>query len=289
MPELPEVETTIRYLKKRILNRKIEDVWSDAPKQLLKNRSDFNSFQKEAIGRKILGVRRLGKNILIDLSGEKVLLIHQKMTGHLLVGKWKSEKGRLTATSGGALNDKVNGYIHLIFTLSEGIMLALSDVRKFAKAVIFNDWQEKSMKDITTLGPDPLKINFENFKKRFTKKSGKIKQVLTDQSVFAGIGNIYSDEILWEAGIHPLRKADDLSQNESKALYSATRGMLKKGIKYEGASMSDYRKPDGMPGGYASHRKVYRKTGEKCARDGAFIKRMKIGGRSAHYCPYHQR
>ena len=300
MPELPEVETTIGFLNKRIINRRIKDVWTDSAK-IIKKPADFKIFKREIKNKKIERIWRKGKNIIFNLSEGKILLIHQKLTGHLLVGYWIMDNGYWKPKSRGFLGEKVNTYIHLLFTLDNGLMLGLSDLRKFAKVLLVSKDEFENLKDLRELGPEPLDktFSFEKFKERFENKKaakgeprqrrGKIKQVLMDQTVIAGIGNIYSDEILWEAKIHPLENVKMLDNGKLRKIYKAMQKILKKGIELRGESFSDYRMPNGEKGGFDKYRKVYRRKGEKCSRCGALIEKIKTGGRSAHFCPLCQK
>jgi len=290
MPELPEVETTVRSLQKKVLNRTFLDVWTDA-KKLIKKPKNFRIFKREIKKKKIEKIWRRGKNIIFELSGDKILLIHQKMTGHLLVGRWVSKKGKWESIKAGPLRDPMNRFLHVVFFLDNKEMLSLSDLRKFAKIVLMNKKDFETSEDVRKIGPEPLdkKFNFKVFKKRILKSSGKIKQVLMNQEVIAGIGNIYSDEILWEAKINPFRPTCNLSEKDLIKIYTATKKILRRGIKAKGESFSDYRMPDGRRGGFDKFRMVYKKEGKKCFRCGAIIKREKIGGRSAHFCPACQR
>ena len=168
MPELPEVETVVKGLNQKVRGLTIKDVWSDWPKYFKPHRS-LAKFKKQVAGKKIIKAARRGKNILIELSGGKLLLIHQKMTGHLLVGKWQHNKkgdGR-TRTSGywqskgpGPLSDPKNDFIHLMFFLSNSQQLALSDVRKFAKVLCASKEEILNSEDLTSLGPEPLETGF---------------------------------------------------------------------------------------------------------------------------------
>ena len=285
MPELPEVETTVRDLKKKILGRTIVEVWSDFPKMIKKPES-FEQFKKRIKGKRIEKVWRRGKNILIDLSDNKTLLIHQKLTGHLLLGKWKKEKGKWVSEVKGPLSeDPMNKFLHLIFFLDNKEMLALSDLRKFAKVELVE--KKEIQKELSSLGPEPLSkdFTFEKFQEVLKRKKGKIKQVLMDQEVLAGIGNIYSDEILWQAKIHPLKETKTLKKEELRKIYKAMREILAQAIRLGGESISDFRRPSGEKGGFDKMRKVYRRQGERCFRCKTPIKRIKIGGRSAHFCP----
>ena len=324
MPELPEVQTIVNDLNKKVKGLTITDAWTDWPKYFRRSKGGFEGFKKEIKNKKILRIWRLGKNIIFDLSGGKKALIHQKMTGHLLVGTWnlelarpqrlrRSEVGRGTwySKEGGLLTERVNGYIHVMFWLkgksslptppkqplrlrrpgakaSKGTMLALSDLRKFAKVLVVDEKHFKNLEDIKNIGPDPLKpsFNFEEFKSLITKKRGVVKKVLMDQNVISGIGNIYADDILFTAKIHPLRKVEKLSAKELKEIFGATLKILKKAVKLRGTSTSDYRDTSGKKGGYGNVRLVYQREGEKCSNKcGGIIKRIKIGSRSAHFCP----
>jgi len=288
MPELPEVETTIRDLKNKVLKRTFIDVWTDFPK-IVKKPKSFAEFKKEIKNRKIEKIWRAGKNIIFDLSGNLSLLIHQKLTGHLLYGKWKLEKGKWQAENGPLKDDPMNRFLHLIFWLDNNRQLALSDLRKFAKVELWGKEDLKNSKGFQSLGTDALKISFEKFKGNLKKKKGKIKQVLMDQTVISGIGNIYSDEILFAAKVHPLRQIQELREEDFRNIYQVMGKILKKAIELQGESISDYRTLSGEKGGFDKLRRVYRREGETCFRCGTKIKRVKIGGRSAHYCSKCQR
>ena len=285
MPELPEVETTVLDLQKKVLGRTFIDVWTDS-KNLIKKPGSFDEFKRGIKGKKIKKVWRRGKNILLDLSDNKTLLIHQKLTGHLLLGKWQLKEGKWQAKiSGPLLKDPMNRFLHLIFWLDNGQQLALSDLRKFAKIELLN--QEELKKELSSFGPEPLERDFslEKFKETLRQSQGKIKQVLMDQTVIAGIGNIYSDEILWQAKAHPFKEIKRLSDEELKRIYRAMREILPKAIEVGGESISDFRRISGERGYFDKERKVYRREGEKCSRCGNIIKRIKLAGRSAHFCP----
>jgi formamidopyrimidine-DNA glycosylase len=285
MPELPEVEISVKDLKEKVLGRTFINVWTDF-KKIIKKPKNFDLFRKEIKGKKIEKIWRRGKNIIFDLSGNKKLLIHQKLTGHLLFGKWKKEnKDWISEIEGPIKDDPMNRFLHLIFFFKDGWQLALSDLRKFAKVELLT--KEELEKELEKLGPEPLEkdFTFEKFKKCLENKKGKIKQVLMDQETIAGIGNIYSDEILWQAKIHPFKDVSKLSESEILGIYRAMREILPKAIELGGESISDFRRISGEKGEFDSMRKVYRREGEKCSRCGTMIKRIKLAGRSAHYCP----
>lgn len=312
MPELPEVETTVRGLNKRVLGRTFIDVWSDW-KKMVKKPGDFETFRKEIRGKKIKKIWRRAKNIIFDLSpanfesknkdklsaGHKIpklvgdksegysLLVHQKMTGHLIVGKWRTENGKWVPIKKGPLGEKINTFLRLIFFLDNGEMIALSDLRKFAKAELWKTEDLLRSTEFGKLGPEPLdkSFTFVKFTQLFERKKGKIKQVIMNPEFIAGIGNIYSSEALWRAKVHPLKDASKLTKKELKALYDSIRKVLLLGIKLGGESFSDYRNIEGKKGRFDPERKVYQREKERCAKCKTPIRRLKIGGRSAFFCP----
>ncbi len=285
MPELPEVETIVRYLQKKIIKRKIKRIWTDFPK-MIKEPADLKEFKRKIKDKTILGIRRKGKNIIFQLSAGYYLLIHQKLTGHLLYdGQWERKNKEWQATKQGAIqDDPANRFIHLIFFLDNDKQLALSDLRKFAKVELWDN-KEKLEEAIAEIGPDALSLSLAQFKEIVKERKTKIKQLLLDQSLIAGVGNIYSDEALFRAGIHPLTPAARLQDEEIALLHKELRKILKKSIELQGESFSDYRKPDGQKGSFDSYIKIYRRQGKKCFNCGAIIKKGRLGSRSFHYCP----
>ncbi len=272
MPELPEVQTTINGLQAKVLNRAFVDVWSDWEK-MVKRPRDFALFKKELRGKKIMRVWRRAKNVIFELSQGYSLLVHMKMTGHLLVEPWAS--------------DPMNGFLHLIFTLDDGRKIALSDMRKFAKVELWKTEELLTSPDFLRIGPEPLESNFtfEIFAGRLAKKRGRIKQVIMDPYVIAGVGNIYASEALWWAKIHPEKRVEQLTKKELQLLYGAIINVLRAGIDFGGESFSDYRNVDGLPGKFGSQRQVYKREKLECARCGTPVGRIMFGGRSAFYCP----
>ncbi len=305
MPELPEVHTTVQGLNKKLKGKKIIDVWSsyDSPshkgKPNIKNVHYFKNFRQAVVGAKFLKAERRGKNILIHLSNGHTVLIHMKMTGHLLYGQYKfgnsggNTVGFWRATDDGPLQNPRNQYIRLVFSLSDKKHLAFSDLRKFGKVLVFPTKKLGLLPDLADLGPEPLEKSF-TYKKflerlaRWPKRA--IKQILMDQSVIAGIGNIYSDEMLWASGIHPVSFASKIPEKYLKSLFKEMKLVLARGIHFGGDSESDYRNIDGESGKFQNKHHAYRHTGETCSRRacGGTITRMKVGGRSAHFCPKHQ-
>lgn len=324
MPELPEVHTTATGLDRRIRGLRIVDAWTDynSPfhinKGSIKDPAYFAYFKKAVIGARVAQVGRRAKNVLIRLDTGDMIIIHMKMTGHIIHGRYildakKSRSGGKDPWSPAtdehpALFDPFNRFIHFVLTLSDDAdaggrdsretQLVLSDMRKFAKVALVPAAEIDTTFHLKGIGPEPLEpsFSFDIFQARLERKpNGKIKTVLMDQSVIAGVGNIYSDEALWRAGIHPEERVKDIRAGLLKKLYSATVAVLEKGIDFGGDSMSDYRNIDGEPGKFQAKHEAYRKTGKPCGRiiDGkrcpGTIRRKVVGGRSAHFCDVHQK
>ncbi len=283
MPELPEVQTTVNGLNRTVKGRRIIDVWTDYESKLKMHRGSvkepkfFINFKKQIKNQKIIKAERRAKNILIHLSNNKTILAHMKMTGYFFYNPPKDAP-----------------FVHLDFTLDNGKHLAFSDMRKFAKVTLVDTNKLGESIHLNHLGPEPLdrSFTFKIFKERLMKKpKGKVKTVLMDQTLISGIGNIYSDEILWRANVHPLSTPRTIPEKNLKMMYKAVRETLKKGIDFGGDSMSDYRNINGERGEFQDHHRAYRKTGKKCSKSKCkgIIKRLVVGTRSAHFCPIHQK
>jgi len=312
MPELPEVQTTVTGLNRTITSLTITDVWTDynspyfTGSDTIKDPAYFKHFKKEILGKKIISVSRRAKNILIHLeaSGKSAfgptILIHMKMTGHIIIGRYmfdaKKKKDPWTPAPDErkALHDPFNKFIHFVLSFSNGKQLAFSDMRKFAKVTLLTNHQEH----LSDLGPEPLgkEFTYPLFKERLSRKpAGKIKTTLMDQTIISGVGNIYSDEALFRASIHPEEQVKNISDESLKKLYVATKKVLEKGIDFGGDSMSDYRNIDGERGKFQEQHQAYRKTGTLCSLRingkicGGTIQRKIVGGRSAHFCSVHQK
>lgn len=295
MPELPEVQTIIDDLNKKIKGETIVGFWSDWKKSV---RMPLEKFTKEIKGKKVLGARRIGKNILIGLSGGKTLYIHLKMTGHLLV---KSEKfspkadqplaEKVKNSEKDYFKEKVNQYIHHIFYLKSGKTLEFSDLRKFGKIILAGTEKVGSIKEIKSLGVDAMtkEFTFEKLNEIIDGRKTKIKLLLMDQNKIAGIGNIYANEILFEAGILPTRPANKTKKEERKKLYEAIQKILAKAIKLRGTSDSDYRDTAGAPGKFQEILRVYRQAGKKCSKCDTIVKRITLGQRGTFFCPVCQK
>lgn len=302
MPELPEVQTTVSGLSRVLPKQIIKDIWTDWPKMfhesknpLLPSGPTFLNFKKSLVGAKIISVSRRGKNIIFILSNGKAFIVHMRMTGHLLYGKWQIENGKWRPVDKkGPLNDPFNRFAHVVLSLSSGNKLVFSDTRKFGRFDLENSKNIEHSPQLSHLGPEPLETSFtlKEFTSRLaTRPRGKIKPILLDQRTVAGIGNIYSDEMLWRAGIHPESQVSKISLDKVKLLYLEMKRVLKSGISFGGDSMSDYRNIFGEKGRFQEKHNAYRRTGKICGKKecGGIIKRKMIGGRSSHFCSTHQK
>lgn len=271
MPELPEVETVVRGLRHALVGRTFTRVNVLWPGEIA--RPDPATFAKRLVGQRVEALDRRGKYVASQLSDD-VLLIHLKMTGRLYVA-------RPGETRGGE-----DRWVRVTLSLDDGRELRFSDARKFGRMYLVN-----RMEEITgALGPEPLAADFtlEAFRGRLSSRAGTIKPLLLNQAFVAGVGNIYADEALWQAQIDPRRKADTLNAEEIAALYQAIRDTLSDGIRYEGASVSWYRKPDGTRGQSQNHLSVYDREDEPCPRCGTPIRKIWLGQRGTHFCPHCQ-
>lgn len=284
MPELPEVETVIRDLRKEVIGRSFTDLWTNVENMIKKDTVD--SLKEKIIGRKIKSLRRRGKNIIIDLDNDKILLVHQKIAGHLLLGKWKFENDFWTAPKGPLSDDPINKFLHVVFSLDDQRQIALSDVRKFAKVQFFEN-EEDLQEEFKDLGPEPLEDSFtlDIFKKLIKGKKGKIKQILMDQNFIVGVGNIYASEILFRAKIHPEERVDKLNDDDLKNIYEGIRFILSESIKLRGDSFSDFRTIYGEKGESYKIIQVYQRQGTPCVNCGTKIERISLGGRGSFFCP----
>lgn len=336
MPELPEVQTTVNGLNKKAKGCTIIDVWTNyeskhyIKKEEIKNPFYFTRFKEAVIGSTITRATRRGKNILIHLSNGFTILIHMKMTGHMMIGNYvfdpkKSPHGvndPWFSKDKGPLTDPFNRFIRLVFTLETSkkidgknvaqkpTHLVMSDMRKFGKVTLIKTDNLETSLHLADIGPEPLddKFTYNIFIERLKlRPHGKIKTVLMEPNIIAGIGNIYSDEILWLAGVHPEERVETLLQRSVrggakklastlqkvvlKTMYAAVKSTLLRGIDFGGDSMSDYRNIDGERGSFQGQHNAYRKTGLPCKRRGCkgTIRRKKVGGRSAHFCDVHQK
>lgn len=267
MPELPEVEIIKRGLTRLIIGKKILDITTDSPKQV---QPSLSVMKKAVIGETIKKFDRRAKLLQIFLSNGKILVVHLKMTGRLLVRK----KGA-----------KPDDWQHVTFTLSGDKELRFADLRKFGWVRFLKSKKELD-KILAKFGPDALDgISLKEFQTVLSKSRRAVKLVIMDQSKIAGVGNIYASDALNLAKIKPHHPANKLSKNEAKILLQAIKKVLSAGIKYRGASDQYYLDALGHKGSYQEHFLTYNREGKKCFNCGGEIKKIKLGGRGTYYCP----
>ena len=268
MPELPEVETVVRGLRQCLTGQTIAGVTVHWARSI--GRPDPEAFIARVTGRTVQTVNRRGKWIVICLDEGQALLVHLRMTGQLLF------------EGSGCRPDK---YARVIFHLESGCRLRFSDMRKFGRLILTNDPGDV----LDDLGPEPLGASFtvERFQQMLSQRRGRIKSLLLDQRFLVGLGNIYVNEALWQARIHPLRSGDSLSTAEVGALYDAIRSILRAAIGEGGTTLANgnYRQADGAAGEFASELLAYDREGEPCACCGAEIERITVGQRGTYVCP----
>ena len=267
MPELPEVETVVRGLRAPLIGRRIEGMWHDWAPTVHSPGAD--EFAARIAGQAVSAVDRRGKYILIKLEHE-TLVVHLKMSGRLYVADAESA-------------NEADRWVHVRFDLDNGRQLRFSDVRKFGRVYLTNDLSSL----LGHLGPEPLSDDFTlaGFRAGLEGRARAIKAHLLDQEVVAGVGNIYADEALFQAGIHPALAAGALRDAETARLRQTIRAALQAGIKHEGASINWYRKPDGQKGESQNHFYVYGRTGLPCRQCGAAINKIRVAQRGTHFCP----
>ncbi|MGM0411245.1 MAG: bifunctional DNA-formamidopyrimidine glycosylase/DNA-(apurinic or apyrimidinic site) lyase [Bacillota bacterium] len=270
MPELPEVENVVWGLKNKLKNYIITSV--DIRVNSLVAFPEVENFKKEIKNKKILDITRRGKYILFHLSSKKTMVIHLRMTGKLLIKDPETSLDKHT---------------HVIFHLNTEKELRFNNIRKFGRMYLVNNNEYENAGGLSELGPEPLAADFtfEKFKKKFENRTANIKSLLLNQKFIAGLGNIYTDEILYRSAIDPKRKANSLKEKELKKIYNNMREILKLGIKYNGTTFSDYVNAFGEKGKFQEKLQVYQKDGEKCNRCSEKINKTKVAGRSTYYCP----
>lgn len=287
MPELPEVETIRRDLAKVLVGKKIVDV------KVVNSRAvkvNADSFKKSLLNKKVKGIERIGKLMMLDLSDGNFLLIHLKMTGQLIY-----RHGHQIIEGGHNLpvfkeNDLPTKCTWVIWKFNDGSNLYFNDMRKFGYLKIVNQKEKEII--VAKYGIEPLAKNFTlaNFKKVLDKRKTSIKAVLLNQALVAGIGNIYADEICFAASIRPDRSVAKMSDTEIKKVFTASESILKKAIAHKGTTFKDYVNAHGGKGNFSDYLQVYKRVGEKCLRcKKGIITSKKIGGRTSHYCPVCQK
>lgn len=278
MPELPEVQTVVSQLDRKITGKRVVSVWSDWKKKIL---TPFATFTKTLKGARVIGARRLGKHIVIDLDNGHSIVAHLKMTGHFLV---KDEKNRRDPAF---TDDPINGYIHHIISFNDHTTLEFSDMRKFGWLKLMPTAEVNEHKSIAELGIDALsrKLTPALFREILTKRQTRtVGAVLLEQNLIAGIGNIYRSEALFLAGILPHRRIATLTPAEWKKLLPAIKQVLRHAVRLRGTSDGDFRDTDGLQGRFKRVLYVYGRTGEPCKKCGTMVERKKIGSRSTFSC-----
>lgn len=284
MPELPEVETIKTGLANHIKGKKILDFDCDWPKMINYSVAEYKDNVK---GLKIQNIRRQAKMLIINLSQGWNILVHLKMTGQLVYGsKTKCLVGGHPIEQG--YDCLPNKFTHAIFTFTDNSHLYFNDVRKFGWLKLLKDQELKDILTSMNLGPEPLSkdFTFEYLKQRIKQRqNSKIKQFLLDPKNVVGIGNIYSDEVCFAAGVRPTRLNKTLKDAEIKLIYQEIPKILKQAIKLQGTTFSNYRNAEGESGKFLNKLKVYGRAGQQCKVCASELKKTKIAGRSSVYCP----
>lgn len=271
MPELPEVETYVRELEPELNNRQI--IRAHVQWQRIIAAPSAREFEQAIAGQRFARFGRRGKFMLFGLGSESTLIVHLRMTGKLQI-----VPGDLPA-------DK---HTHVMLDLDDGRSLHYRDPRKFGRLWLVSDPAPVLHK----LGPEPLSAGFSpsSLAVKLADRTASIKALLLDQSIVAGVGNIYADEALYHAGIHPARGGGTLNNEEIERLHGTVRMVLQHGIEHRGStlgasSLQNYMRPDGAPGGFQEEFQVFRRTGQPCHRCGTLITRITLSQRSTHFCP----
>ena len=276
MPELPEVETVARGLRGVLPGKSITGARIGKSDFI----DDVAALERLLPGARISAVRRHGKFLLLDLESPSAeprslcLLIHLGMTGRLVVCPPDAP---------------IAPHTHVFFALDDGSELRYTDIRRFGKMRLLVDGVNGANGGgdavLAALGADPLEASEAEFAGRMRGRRARIKALLLDQRVLRGMGNIYTDESLWRARIHPMRLGANLSGEEMRRLYRAVRDVLAEAIRFRGSSVSDYVDSSGQPGWFQQRHRVYRRAGKKCFRCGGTIGRATVAGRSSYFCP----
>ncbi len=287
MPELPEVETVRIGLCAFLPGKKVAKTHSDWPKGFPNTPNDVEQF---LIGASVVGVRRRAKVLLIDLDTQYTLVIHLKMTGQLV---YRGDHERFGAghPNDSLVHDLPDKTTHVQFDFTDGSHLFFNDQRKFGWVRLLPTVEVPQLDFFQKVGPEPLADTFTStdFIARLMRraKSG-IKAVLLDQTVVAGIGNIYADESLWAAKIHPETRVQDIPKTKLQKLYSELIAVLKLSIEKGGSTDRNYVNAEGKKGSYMSFAKVFRREGKPCPRCGTTIIKTRVAGRGTHTCPHCQ-
>ncbi len=267
MPELPEVETIARGLRRTLAGRVVTAVEAPDPSCLAEGPASFAS---RVCGRTILGVRRRAKLLLLDMDPGLTLAVHLRMTGRLVAS---------------AAADAPQPHARLVLRLDNGGRLLFADCRRFGTVHAFSPGELELWPFYAALGPEPLEINAKQFASRFAGRGGRIKSLLLDQGLLAGVGNIYADEALHRAGICPLTRANRLTNKHFSNLFKELKAVLRQAIRENGSSTRDYRDAGGNAGAFQNSFQAYGRAGEPCLRCASPMVAAKVGGRTSTYCP----
>jgi formamidopyrimidine-DNA glycosylase len=275
MPELPEVESVRRRLAPVLEGRVFETVRIADPR--LTRPLDPLEVAHELDGERVALVDRRGKYLIVRFESGRALLVHLRMTGSFL-----------TSTDGTPLPDDVHR--RAVVTLDDGSAVAYRDVRRFGTWLLLEPDEVDTYVD-ARVGREPLATAYraKHLAERLTGRRAPVKAAILDQRTVAGVGNIYADEALWRARIHPLTPAEKVDAEEVQALYKGIRESLRAGIRRQGSTLRDYRLPDGTEGGAQHEFKVYGRGGEPCERCGTPIDKIRVAGRGTWFCPTCQR
>lgn len=270
VPELPEVESVrmgLEQLIKGATINKVDVFWG----RIISDLDDINQFEAELIGQTIQSIGRRGKFLLFYLSND-VMISHLRMEGKYIV---VSPKEPLTK------------HTHVVFHLKDGRQLRYLDVRKFGRMALVKNGEESSHKSLAKLGPEPIADEFQvgRLHQSLSKRAKAIKGVLLDQQIVAGIGNIYADEILYEAGIHPATPANRLTEDQHIVLHQAILDVMGRAVKAGGTTIRSYQNAFGQEGTYQQSLHVYGRNGKECLECGTIIEKIKIAQRGTHFCP----
>jgi len=287
MPELPEVETVRRGLSELIIGKQILSATSDTPKSFPNTAADVRQFMIDA---KVTAVRRRAKVLLIDLSSNYSLVIHLKMTGQLVYvdAQARFGAGHPNDSLVNALPDKST---RVTMSFSDDSKLFFNDQRKFGWVKLLPTAEIVNLPFMQKVGPEPLDLHFtaKQFRERFTRRARtSIKAAILDQSVVAGVGNIYADESLWGAKIHPKRLVGSITDAEFELLYTDVRAVMNLSIEKGGSSNRNYVNAEGKRGSYMDFANVFRREGLPCPRCGTTIEKLRVAGRGTHICPFCQ-
>jgi formamidopyrimidine-DNA glycosylase len=280
VPELPEVETVRRRLAPLVEGRSFARV--EIADARLTRPHDPIEVARELAGERVEAVDRRGKYLIVRFESGRALVIHLRMTGSLR--HFPGSPAVAADTSAASLPDHLHQ--RAVVMLDDKAALVYSDVRRFGTWLLLEPGEVDAYID-ERVGPEPLGANFgaRHLGERLARRRAPVKAVLLDQRALAGVGNIYADEALWRAKVHPLTPADELGLGEVKALHRAVRKALEQGIARQGSTLRDYRLPDGGSGEMQHEFKVYGRVGEPCDRCGTPIDKIRVAGRGTWYCP----